>query len=233
MKKFFLWFDIAFYVAVLLLTCIVGWIAILSLRITNFYAVFVVWCLCFGSCLFYLSLRLEKYYASSTYTTRQGVEVWTEIKDYNQVIPTVVQVEQVLDDFAFLVPITLLQSRDLEAAELSILHTQIVEMYKDVKIMFTKRKIFCVAFGFAIKEYNCAQHKNKIIIRHAPSFDAQQLSHALFHLIDEAILHRSPDRCHTNAPWWRAAMLVQTQLDACMLARQGEVTNTKKIIKNS
>jgi hypothetical protein len=230
MKRFVPWSSIILYGGLAFLSGLVGWIIALVVKPNNFPGLFSIWCICSGTSLFFLTFILERYYASPSYITTQGVQVWTDAASYLQFIPAAEHVENVLTDFAYITPLVLAESRDLDSGESAISNMQITNMYRNMKIMFTVHSVAIMAWNYPLREMYCAQKKRQIIIHHLPPFNAQQLCHVLFHAMDDLILYRKPDCKHRNTSWWRAAFTVQTKVDACLLKRIGQSCSTELFV---
>lgn len=213
MRRFIPWSDLAIHGTIILFSLLFAISFSLILPEAAFPAVFAIWAICGGMIVVCGTMLIQRYFAPPDYTTKQGVSVWTEVRERTYLIPTLTDIERFVEFYIEYVPEVLASSQTLSEAERAITGQQLTQMFKKLNILFTKKPSALSGFEWWAKDRGCAQRSNLVAIRFFSPFTSMHIYHVLFHAIDTMVLERDPDPEHKNVEWWKVLDKVQSKLE--------------------
>ena len=147
------------------------------------------------------------------YITQQRVSVWSDIRERNFILPTLTDLESLLDSFCEHTLIAVKSTPDLLPAERAITREQLRRMLIGAKFLFTKRTSALRGVEWQVRERTCSQRRKLAAIRYFTPFTTTGIFVALWHMIDSEILHRPADPRHTNTLWWKVLEDVRARVE--------------------
>ena len=213
MKRFIPYYEISVFGTIALLAFLFALSFTFFLPEYNMPLLIAIWTICGGLVVLCGAMLIHKYFAPPDYITRQGAHIWTDVRERTYFIPTLTDVERFIDTYIEYVPEVLASSQELQEAERSIASQQLARMFKDLNILFTRKRSALSGLEWWVQDIGCAQRYNLIAIRYFSPFTATHIFHALLHAIDTSILGRDPDPEHKNKAWWEVLEKIQTKVE--------------------
>lgn len=213
MKRFIPWYEIGVFGTIGLVAFLFALSFTFIIPGDSFPAIIALWAVCGGMIVLAGVMIIQKYFAPPDYITRQGVSVWTEIREKTYLIPTLTDVEKFIDLYIDYVPEVLSAAPGLQDAEKHVTSQQLTKMFREINLLFTRKQSALTGAEWWVKDNGCAHRKNLIAVKYFSPFTSMHIYHALFHAIDALVLNREPDVNHKNEAWWATLEVVQAKLE--------------------
>jgi len=159
-------------------------------------------------------LIISKWLSGPDYVTQQKVAVWSDIREKNFVLPTLTDLDVILESFCERAIMVLKTLPDLTEAERAITREQLRRMLYGAKFLFTRCSSALDGIEWRVKDKGCSQRRKLLAVRYHSPFTTTAIFLGLWHMVNSEILHRAPDPDHTNLIFWRALDDIQAKIDS-------------------